>query len=97
MATDRPGQDCAQAGPEPGDDRGPKNAENRVDSASPTSAPSTRDLYAAQDTAWQEEIWRIFHGDDPDRIGPLKEEGIIDILEEDGPAPFLTNTYFADR
>ena len=55
------------------------------------------DLYAAQDIAWQEEIWRIFHGDEPDRIAPLKEAGIIDILEEDGPAPFLFNYYFTDR
>ena len=47
------------------------------------------EFYAAQDLAWQEEIWRI-HREDPDRVRSLAEAGVIDILEEPGPAPFLT-------
>ena len=54
-------------------------------------------LYLAQDEAWQEEIRRIFQSDTPERIKPLKEEGIIDILDEPGPALFLTNRYFVSR
>ena len=46
-------------------------------------------LYAAQDTKWQAEIRRIAR-EDPDRVVPLKQEGVIEVLEEDGPAPFLT-------
>ena len=45
-------------------------------------------LYDAQDSKWQAEISRIA-AENPDRLIPLKQEGIIDLLQEDGPAPFL--------
>ena len=53
-------------------------------------------LYQAQDDAWRAEIWRIFQ-ENPDRIAPLKFEGVIDLLDEPGPAPFLTIKQFMDR
>ncbi len=46
-------------------------------------------LYAAQDTKWLAEIQRLFVAD-PEKVRPLKDEGIIDILQQPGPAPFLT-------
>ena len=49
----------------------------------------TQGLYAAQETAWIAELQRLFL-DDPDSVQPLFEEGIKDILEADGIAPFLT-------
>ena len=45
-------------------------------------------FFMAQDTAWRSEIHNIFR-ETPERIRPLKEEGIIDLLNEPGPAPFL--------
>ena len=46
-------------------------------------------FYEAQDAQWLAEIQRLFV-DAPEQALALKDEGIIDILEEPGAAPFLT-------
>ena len=45
-------------------------------------------LYDTQDEKWQAEIRGRFNSD-PETLRPLKEEGILAILEEPGPALFL--------
>ena len=46
-------------------------------------------LYTAQETAWLSEITRLFN-EDPERVRPLIEDGVLAALEADGTAPFLT-------
>ena len=44
--------------------------------------------YQAQEDRWVAEMTRMFN-DDPERVRPLLEEGLDDILNLPGPAPFL--------
>ena len=43
-------------------------------------------LYTAQETAWLSEITRLFN-EDPERVRPLIEDGVLAALEADGTAP----------
>ena len=46
-------------------------------------------VYEVQEAAWLSEIARI-QGESPERLIPFKAEGFVAMLEEDGPASFLT-------
>ena len=46
-------------------------------------------LYAAQEAAWLSEIQRLLR-EDPAKVKPLLDEGIMAALDADGPALFLT-------
>ena len=46
-------------------------------------------FYQVQDDVWREVLGRIA-SENPERLISFKEEGIIEILDEPGPAPFLT-------
>ena len=52
-------------------------------------------LYAAQDAQWLAEIASIA-AEEPDRLIPFKKEGLVEILEADGPAAFLSNFILTD-
>ena len=45
-------------------------------------------LYEAQETVWLSEIYRL-QREDPERVHPLVENGLLTALEADGIAPFL--------
>ena len=56
----------------------------------PSDACATEQgLYAAQDAAWLAEVKRLKEAD-PAKAQPFVDWGILQILEEDGVAPFLT-------
>ena len=44
--------------------------------------------YQAQEDKWQAELARIFN-EDPEKVRPFLEEGLDEILDLPGPAPFL--------
>ena len=46
-------------------------------------------LYEAQDAAWLAEVTKLAR-EDPAKAQPLLEWGILEILEQPGVAPFLT-------
>ena len=45
--------------------------------------------YAAQDSAWTAEVERLYQ-EEPETAQPLRNEGILEILQAPGVAPFLT-------
>ena len=45
--------------------------------------------YAAQDAAWTAEVERLYK-EEPETAAPLRNEGILEILQAPGVAPFLT-------